>query len=151
MKTLKTSFLLLALGVALGGCVSNLSSGEKLAIYQAHAGAPVKDFRYFSSISWTPLGDQALAVWTKPNEAWLLDLTGRCIDLDYAPAISLSNMFGRVSAKFDSVRVIGGANSHFRIPCRIDTIRPLDVKALKAAEKELREAKIVEREAEKTG
>lgn len=151
MKTLKTSLLLLALGVALGGCASNLSGPEKLALYQAHAGEPVKDFRYFSSISWTPLGDEALAVWTRPNEAWLLDLTGRCIDLDYAPAISLSNMFGRVSAKFDSVQVLGGANSHFRIPCRIDTIRPLDVKALKAAEKEMREAKVVEREAAKAG
>ncbi len=151
MKTIRTSFLLLALGVVLGGCATNLSGPEKLSLYQAHAGEPVNDFRYVSSISWTPLGDEALAVWTRPDEAWLLSLTGRCVDLDYAPAISLSNMFGRVSAKFDSVRVLGGASAHFRIPCRIDTIRPLDVKALKAAEKEMREAKIVEREAEKAG
>ena len=34
-----------------------------------------------------------------------------------------------------------------RRPCRIETIRPLDVKALKQAQKELREAKMVEREA----
>ena len=34
-----------------------------------------------------------------------------------------------------------------RIPCRIETIRPLDVKALKQAQRELREARMVEREA----
>ncbi len=152
MKTLKTSFLLLALGVALGGCASNLSQAEQLALYQSHAGAPVKDFRYFSSISWTPLGDEALAVWTKPNEAYLLNLTGRCVDLDYAPAISLSNMMGRVSARFDNVYVLGGGGtSSFRMPCRIETIRPLDVKALKVAQKEMREAKLVDRKDKQGG
>ena len=150
MKHLKTSFLLLA-AAALGGCASNLSQGEQLALYQSHAGEPVRDFRYYSNISWTPLGDQALAVWTRPNQAWLLDLSGPCTDLNYAPAINISNMMGQVSAGFDRVYVLGGANAGFRMPCRISTIRPLDVKALKAAQKELREAKIVEREGEKAG
>ena len=146
MKTIKTSLLLLTMAAALGGCASNLSPSEQLALYETHAGAPVKDFRYFSTINWTPLGDEALAVWTKPNEAWMLNLSGPCNDLDYTQAISISNMFGRVSAGFDSVHVLGGPGVSFHIPCRIQTIRPLDVKALKAAQKEMREAKVVERE-----
>jgi hypothetical protein len=56
-------------------------------------------------------------------------------------------MMSRVSARFDSVYVHGGGSSSMRIPCRIETIRPLDVKALKQAQKNLREAKLVEREA----
>ena len=68
-------------------------------------------------------------------------------DLEYSPAISLSNMMSRVSARFDTVTVLGGVGGSIRIPCRIETIRPLDVKALKQAQKDLREAKLVEREA----
>ena len=86
-------------------------------------------------------------VWTKPSQAYLLELYGPCTDLDYAPAISLSNMMSRVSARFDNVYVHGGGGGSMRMPCRIETIRPLDVKGLKQAQKNLREAKLVEREA----
>lgn len=142
------------LAVALAACSSypKLSDAERLDLYRSHAGQPARDFSYFGSLNgWTPLGDKALAVWTRPNQAYLLELMGPCFDLDYAPAISISNMMGRVSARFDSVRVLGGASNPMRIPCRIDTIRPLNVKALKQAEKELREAQIVEREAQPSG
>ena len=152
MRMLKASVIPLALALILGACSTNLSPVERIALYESHAGPPVNDFRYFGSISWTPLGDQALAVWTKPNEAWLLNLFGPCYDLDVAPAISISNMMGRVSARFDKVHVVGGGmGSSMRMPCQIQSIRPLDVKSLKAAEKQLREAKLVEREAENTG
>ena len=139
----------LAMALALGACsTTRQSEAETLALYKAHAGEPVRDFQYFGQINgWTPLGDSALAVWTKPSQAYLLELSGPCMDLDYAPAISLSNMMSRVSARFDSVTVHGGGTSSMRIPCRINTIRPLDVKTLKQAQKNLREAKLVEREA----
>ena len=147
MKKLITA---LAMALALGACsTTRLSDSETLALYRAHAGGPVRDFQYFGQINgWTPLGDTALAVWTRPSQAYLLELYGPCPDLDYAPAISLSNMMSRVSARFDNVYVHGGGSSSMRIPCRIETIRPLDVKALKQAQKNLREAKLVERDAE---
>ena len=141
--------LLLALILALGACASTpkQTDAEKLALYRAHAGEPVRDFQYFGSINgWNPIGDSSLVVWTKPSEAYLLELFGPCTDLGYAPAISLSNSMGRVSSRFDSVHVLGGGSSTMRMPCRIETIRPLDVKALKQAQQELREAKVVERE-----
>lgn len=132
----------------LAGCsTTRISDDERLALYRAHAGAPVRDFQYFNQLTgWTSLGDTALAVWTRPREAWLLELSGPCADLDVAPAISLTNQLGRVAARFDRVVVLGGPAT-IRIPCRIETIRPLDVAALKASERELREARTQEREA----
>ena len=147
MKRIATMLLATAL---LAGCATTgrLGDAERLQLYRAHAGAPVRDFHYFTSFNgWTALGDSALAVWTRPSQAYLLELFGPCTDLGYAPAISLSNMMSRVSSRFDSVYVHGGGSSSMRIPCRIETIRPLDVKALKQAQKNLREAKMVDRDA----
>ena len=146
---MKRAILMLGLVVTLAACsTTRTSDAETLALYQAHAGEPVRDFQYFGQINgWTPLGDSALAVWTKPSQAYLLELYGPCYDLDYAPAISLSNQGSRVSARFDSVQVLGGGGSNIRMPCRIETIRPLEVKALRQAQKALREASVVERPA----
>ncbi|MGV8960379.1 MAG: DUF6491 family protein [Stenotrophomonas sp.] len=145
------------LGIAVLACslvacatTGRLSDSERLDLYRAHAGEPVKGFQYFGSLNgWTQLGDSALAVWTRPSEAWLLELSGPCMDLSYAPAISVTNMMGQVSARFDNVIVRGG-NSGPHIPCRIETIRPLDVKALRMSEREMREAKVEAREAGQT-
>ena len=131
----------LALAAAsLAACATDPAKrdADNLALYSAHAGAPVREFRYFGSISsWTPLGDEALVVWTRPSEAWLLDLSGPCSDLEYAPAIGLTHTFNTVSARFDKVLVHGRSN--IQMPCQIAQIRPLDVKALKQARREARE------------
>ena len=56
-----------------------LSSAEKLDLYRAHAGAPQSDMQFFGTLNgWTELGDSALAVWTRPSEAYLLELRGPC-------------------------------------------------------------------------
>jgi hypothetical protein len=138
------------LALLAGGCASTgLSDAQELALYRSHAGEPVKSFTLFGQLSgWVPLGDTALAVWTRPSEAFLLELPGRCLDLDVAPAITLTSQGSRVYAKFDQVLVLGGPPSRFRMPCRIDTIRPLDVKALRQAQKQLREARSTERAAQ---
>ncbi len=141
-------FALLAATV-LSGCATagKQTDAEKLAFYRGHAGEPVKDFQYFGRLNgWTPVGDGALAVWTKPSEGYLLELSGPCQDLDYAMAISITQFGSRVS-RFDQVVPLGAGTSSIKIPCRIQVIRPLDVKALRASQKELREASVVEREA----
>ncbi|MFT3755663.1 MAG: DUF6491 family protein [Pseudoxanthomonas sp.] len=154
MKPLVSHLMLvagLAAGIAACSSLPKQTDAERLALYREHAGEPVRDFQYFGSLNgWNPLGEQALAVWTRPNQAYLLEFTGPCRDLDYAPAISISNLMGRVS-RFDSIQVLGGGSGAFNVPCRIDSIRPLDVKALKQAEKDLREAKLVERETQDSG
>lgn len=146
MKRHVFACLLLA---TLCACSTNrLGDADNLALYRSHAGTPIKDFRYFGQISgWTPVGNSALAVWTKPDQAYLLELAGPCYKLDFATAISISNMMGSVSAGFDSVSVHGDGPGNMNIPCRIQTIKPLEVKALRQAQSELREAKVVERTA----
>lgn len=152
MKRL-TILALLAAATSLGACATGprQTDAERLEMYRSYAGEPVRDFHYFGTINgWTPLGDNALTVWTKPSEAYLLELSGPCTDLAYAPAISITHHMNRVSARFDDVIPRGGGTGSIRIPCRIQTIRPLDVKALRASQKEMREAAAVERDAEKS-
>ena len=99
----------------------------KLALYRSHAGAPVPSFHFFGRLdSWTPLGDSAVAVWTRPNEAYLLTLFGPCNGLEFTPFIGLTSSVGTVSARFDKVLVrdTGSIN----MPCTIQQIQPLDVK-----------------------
>ena len=132
---------LLLLPAMLAACASGAErlAGDtaQQALYRSHAGAPVKNFRFLGHIySWTPLGSSAVAVWTRTNEAWLLDLAGPCDGLEYTPVIGLTSTGSTVSARFDKVLVknTGGIN----FPCTIETIRPLDVPALKAAERAAR-------------
>ena len=117
MKSLMPLVLLAA--TALSGCATGgkQTDAEKLAFYRGHAGEPVKDFQYFGRLNgWTPLGDGALAVWTKPSEGYLLELSGPCQDLDYAMAISITQFGSRVSARFDDVVPLGAGTSSIKIP-----------------------------------
>ncbi|MFT4249621.1 MAG: DUF6491 family protein [Pseudomonas sp.] len=132
--------MLLAVSLLAGCATGRLSDQERLQLYRAHAGAPVADFRYSGRLDgWIDLGDSALAVWSRPNQAYLLELDGPCGNLAYSPTILITSLMDRVSARFDRVQVIDGPRG-FNLSCRIQSIRPLDVKALKASEKELREA-----------
>ncbi|MCD9029412.1 DUF6491 family protein [Luteimonas sp. BDR2-5] len=120
----------------LGGCASSGSSEDKYALYEANAGAPVNSFQYFGRINgWTSLGDSAVAIWTRPGEAWLLDLSGPCPDLPFATMIGVTSNMNRVSARFDRV-IPGNTGPGATIPCHIQQIRPLDVKAIRSAERE---------------
>ena len=129
------------LAIALiAACANNggMRDADKLALYRAHAGAPVASFRYFGSINgWTPLGDNAIAVWTRPSQAYLLDLGGACPDIATAHAISLTEQMGTVSARFDKV-IARGPGATMQIPCAIREIRPLDTKAIRQAERQAR-------------
>ncbi len=135
-----TRLTLAALALALSACASGgMTEDDRLALYRAHALAPVDSFRYFNRIDgWTPLGDRALAIWTRPHEAYLLEVDGPCRDLDYAQAIGLTNQMGTVYSRFDKVI----PRTDFGLPeptqCRIQQIRPLDVKAIRSAEKDMR-------------
>lgn len=145
MKRLSLSLLL---AVTASGCASDVAErdADRLALYRAHAGAPVESARYVGRLDgWTPLGSEALVLWTRPGEAWLIELQGGCPDLPYAQAVSVSSSTGRIHARFDRIRPLGGSvNSP--MPCYIREIRPLDVKAVRAAEREKRKAEATERD-----
>jgi hypothetical protein len=133
--------LVLATGLAaLAGCASGgagIGEDEKYALYEANAGEEVTSFRFTGSLrSWTPLGDRAVAVWVRGNEAYLLGLSGPCPDLAFANHIGLTSSMGRVTARFDKVIV---PNNPMRVPCHIREIRPLDTQAIKDGERAIRE------------
>jgi len=143
-KILSLISLSLLLALAVAACSSTgkqMSTAERLAFYEAHAGEPVNSFRMWGSLNgWTPLGTNNLVVWTRPNEAFLLDVT-TCPDLPFATAITLSNFSSTVTARFDTITPVGpGTNQMGRVPCRITQIRPIDVKALNQSREELRQA-----------
>ena len=118
----------------LAGCASGptLSETQRHQLYLDHAGEPVNKFNYHGTLhSWEPVGDDALIVWTRPSEAYLLRLASACPRLDVGRAISLSDQTGSVFAGLDNVVVLDQTT---RIPCRIQTIQPVDVAALRRAE-----------------
>lgn len=144
---MKKLIAVVALGLLLAGCATGrLSSAERLELYRAHAGPPEPSMRYFGSLNgWTELGDSALAVWTRPSEAYLIELRGPCYGLSHATAIALTSQMGQVSSRFDRV-LVHDPNSGPPVPCFIGSIRKLDVKALRASEREMRQAQVQERE-----
>ena len=126
----KTVLTALAVVVALSACTrvgkdytSRMEARQQA--YAAAAGEPVSSFRYFSLWSWEPLSDSELAIYTRANEAWLLDLDGKCRNLEFTNHIALTSSASEVSAKFDRV-ITGGADA----PCFIKQIRPVDIKKL---------------------
>ena len=140
---MKTIILVLSALLALSACATGDGYGTtavaqaegKLALYRDHAGAPVAQIPFSSSIdNWTYLSPTALAVWTSPSRAWLLELDAPCRDLQYAHAIGFESRGPQVTAGFDSVVVMSRAAAPY-IPCRIRTIQPLDVPAIRSIER----------------
>jgi hypothetical protein len=128
MRAFSIRSVLIFVLVSLAACASagpKERMAARLEEFQRHAGEPVKSFRYWDLNSWEALGPQTVAVWTRPNEAWLLRVDLPCRDLEWANVIALTSSVGRVHSRFDSV-----VFEHQR--CRINEIRPVDGRALKA-------------------
>jgi hypothetical protein len=107
---------------------------QRQAAYAAAVGAPVNHFRFFTPLwSWEDLGPDQVAVYTRPKEAWLLDVPG-CTELPFANAIGLTSNLNQVSINFD--KVITGRNN---LSCTIRQIRPVDVGKLRAVQQEQRQ------------
>lgn len=122
-----------ALGVA--ACATGrLSDADRLALYQQHAGAPVNQIRYLTPIGWDRIDDQHVVLQMRPNESWLLRLSGPCLQWSNgSPFLGLSSFSGMSLSRLDKVIAPGS-----QLSCLIQEIRPLDVKALRAGEKALR-------------
>ena len=121
---------LLSGSLLLAGCMTGgPTRAESLAAYQAHAGEPVDKIHYFSPIGWDKVDDEHITVTMRPSEQYLMRLSGPCLDFaGAAPVIAISSQAGWVSAKFDRVTMAGSPLS-----CRIEEIRPVDVRAMRAA------------------
>ena len=134
MKT-RNAGMALAVALLCAGCGSmeTRPSDPRLVFYRAHAGDPVGSVRSLGRLDrWESLGSGVLAVWTRRDEAWLLDLYGACPELEFSVAIGLTEHAGMVEAGSDEVRVFDPSPAH--VACTIRTIRPLDVAAIRAAD-----------------
>ena len=102
-----------------------------LARYDAYAGRRVKSFTWLGRFdSWEPLGKDRLLVYTKPNEAYLLKVSGPC-DVNFAIGpVGITSTNYTVYAGLDSIVVNSGPGGQWQ--CPIDEIRPLDVRGMKA-------------------
>ena len=127
----------IAAALVLAGCATGrLSDTERLALYQQHAGAPVNQIRYLDPMGWDRIDDHHVVLQMRPNESWLLRLSGPCLQWSNgSPFIGLSSFSGMTLSRFDKVIAPGSQ----QLSCLIQEIRPLDVKALRASEKALRE------------
>jgi hypothetical protein len=122
---------LLSGSVLLGGCMTThgMDDAERLAAYQAHAGEPVRKVRYYHPIDWNEVDGSHLVITMRPSEQYLMRLSGACLDWRSGPpVISLTSTAGYVTAGFDRLSVSGS-----QLVCRIEEIRPVDVRAMRAA------------------
>lgn len=129
---MRTAIVLAALTSLLpAACASTppLPESDRLALYQAHAAAPVKDIRYTTPIGWEKVDRQHLLLTMRPNEAYLIEVSGPCMDWGgSSPTIRVNPTVGHLSAKLDTI-----STQESPVPCRIEEIRPVDTAAVHAA------------------
>lgn len=134
---MKSRLVAIPLALAVSACATTgydtARDAEKLALYRAHTVERVGSIPFSGSVDrWTGLGERALAVWTSPSRAWLLELGSRCPDLEHTYGIGFDSRDSRIDAGFDSVVPLSQGPA---IPCRIESIHRIDVDALRAAER----------------
>jgi hypothetical protein len=128
------ALIALAAALAMAGCATpRISDAERLALHLAHAGAPVSQIRYFNPMGWGRVDGDHLVLDMRPNQSWLIRVSGGCLDWGHGITLGISSSTGWVSTRFDRVYAQGAQMS-----CVIQEIRPIDRKALRAAENALR-------------
>ena len=128
-----------AISLLLGACASVPDKGnQELQFYRAHAGAKVNGFNYLGHMDgWKALGSSTIALWTRPDQAWLIDLVGICNNLEYTPAIGIPRQVGQVRV---GSQILVHDPSGIQNPCYIQAIRPLDATAVRDADKQKHDA-----------
>jgi hypothetical protein len=132
---MKPVFPLLA-ALSLAACATTgPTDTQRLALYLAHAGAPVRQIRYFSPMGWDRIDGAHVVLNMRPKENWLLTVPTNCLNWGGgSPFLSINSQMGLLITKFDSIQVAGSPLS-----CRIDEIRPVDMQAIRSAEKQMRD------------
>lgn len=134
-STPRLALMALVAGLLLAGCATGGRDRQlqRLAVLQDVAGEPMESFHFWRLDRWEPLGRKHIAVWTRFDEAYLIQVDEPCSGLDFANAIGLTSTGQRVYRRFDVVKFDDQS-------CRIQEIRPIDVKALRAATKQAKQA-----------
>lgn len=146
---MKNALIALFATLLVTACASSpqMTREERVEWYRANAGEPVRSFFYSGHLrGWTALDDRSIALWTRSNEAFLIEFFPRCPDLAFASTITISNQIGRVNAGFDSVTVRRASGGIGGVRCRIETIRPINTQVVKEPKRNLQDAQLVERD-----
>ena len=134
---MKKNWLIAALLLALSATDAAADTPETMArnraLYERFAGDEVDEIRSWKMYDWLPLGQDAFAVWTRPNGGvYLVDVDQPCVGLDYARTIGITSTTRTVSRRFDRVKFE-------REDCGIRRIRPVDYDALRAEQRAARD------------
>jgi hypothetical protein len=129
IKAISLALALLALTTAQADTKERYA--QRLAQVMANAGAPVDSVVYRGTYSWEALGEHSLLLWETPQRAYYVDVQPTCDDFPWAMDIIVDFRNMTLDSKFDDILVRGRR-------CRIYEIRPVDVKGLKAAERQAR-------------
>ena len=140
---------MLAVVLLLAACAGTpaLTTQERLELYRAHAGEPVRSFRYNGHLwGWTALGDGALGLWTRSDQGYLIEFANRCPDLEFDVTLRISSRGGQVFAGTDTIFVRRASGGSSGVRCRIGSIRPIDAQAVHESKRALHAAELVERD-----
>lgn len=108
--------------------VTQASSEKRLQQFERFAKAPIDQFTYFKLISFETLDDNTVAIWTGVNRVYLIKVREPCPNFNFADTLSLDNSQANVfSQRFDTIHF-----GHDR--CMVASIRPVDYRAMRAAE-----------------
>ncbi len=124
-------------GAMLAACASTPAADPaRLERHLAHAGEPVASIPYLSPASgFATIDGEHLLLMQSPRRNWLLRIDPPCLDDDStSPRLVIHSSGSRISANFDSV----GSLSRPGLRCTIREIRPVDLDAVRAAERAAR-------------
>ena len=122
-KLVATLSMVLLVAACAGRQTAEQRSGE---VYFRHAGSEVEQVRYASVRGWQPVGDEAVLLDLAGRGHYLLTLSANChTDIRFTNNLRLDTQLRGVLTRFD--RVIVRDNL-----CRIQSIRPVDMDAVRA-------------------
>lgn len=98
--------------------------------YERFASEPVRSLQFSSIYGWEPIDDEHVVLLTGVRTAWLLDLSGLCMDRDLNVRIGVTSFGNRIHAGFDKVQTAAGE-------CRITQIRKVDMAAYDEAKRQV--------------
>jgi hypothetical protein len=135
MATRTLPLLIAALFAASTALAADVVILTKRAQVEAFAGAPVevvRDKPLRDNEAWEALGEHSLLVYETRAKAWLVDLEKeeRCRDLSTEYMMQLDSKVNWLSSKNGYIELREGHGW-----CRITSIRPVDVAAMKADRK----------------
>lgn len=122
--------LALTLGAGLPMLAAAEGKGPPPSDYARFAGEPVNSIQFASIYGWEPIDEEHLVLYTGVRKAWMLDLSGLCMQSLVTIKINVTSAGNRIHSGFDKVQTREGS-------CRITQIRKIDMEAFDEARRQL--------------